>query len=83
MREWVKKKYHLDQKRALRESLYQDNWSFELVVHKLRHPEELDLINKESIEVHKLSEIGDDLSRSNFIIKSAAGADLVDLVMLE
>ena len=83
VREWVQKKYHLDRKRALRESLYPGNWSFELVVHKLRHSEELEYINKEGIVVHKLSDVVDDLSKSNFTIKSAAGADLVDLIMLE
>lgn len=83
VKEWVKKKYLIDKKCYLREMLYPGNWSFELVVHKIRHPEEIVLIANEGVLVHNLIDIIKDLSSSNTLIESAAGASLADLVLLD
>jgi len=83
VKEWVKKKYLLEKKHSLRSGLYPGEWSFELVVHNLRHPEELEHIAKEGVRVHHLSDIINDLSYSEFLIHGAAGADLADLIMLD
>lgn len=83
VKEWVQKKYLLDRKERLRQALYPGSWSFELVVHKLRHPEELKHIEARGITVHHLKDIIGDLSSSDLLIESAAGASLADLVLLD
>ena len=83
VKDWVKKKYHLSRKQTLRSKLYAGHWSLELVVHNLRHPEELAYVKNEGIEVHQLSYIVRELSNSESVIESACGADLVDLVRLD
>lgn len=83
VKEWVEKKYLLKKKDALRKRLASGQWSFELVVHNVKHPEELDLIRKEGIKVHFLSEIVRDLKAGGTLVTSAAGADFADLVLLE
>lgn len=53
------------------------------MVHNVKHPKELDLIRKEGIKVHFLSEIVRDLKAGGTLVTSAAGADFADLVLLE
>jgi hypothetical protein len=82
VREWVNKKYHHEAKKRLRQALFPGEWQYELVIHRLRFPEELDLIAQHGIKVHQLDEIVTSLSRNQTIIQSAAGTELVELVML-
>ena len=49
----------------------------------VKHPVELDLIAEYGIVIHRLTDIVEDLKKSNYVIKSAAGADYVDLVLFE
>ena len=81
--EWIDKKYHLKSKSQLRENLYAGIWTFERVVHKLRHPEELELFEDAGIKIHHLGDIVKELFTTEMLIRSASGADLVDLVLLE
>lgn len=83
VKEWVKKKYFMPEKRKLRESLFPGKWQYELIVNKVRHPEELPFIKKEGVKILHLSDIIEELSSSKTCIRSAAGRDLVELVMLE
>jgi hypothetical protein len=80
--EWVNKKFHLDAKKRLRNTLYQGEWKYELVIHRIRFSDELDLIEKHGIKVHRLDDIVASLSSGSTVIKSASGSDLLELVML-
>ncbi len=81
--EWINKKFHLPRKQELRQALFPEEWSYELVVNKIKHPQELECIRGRGILVHRLRDIVAKLERDDFIIRSAAGADLVDLVRLD
>jgi hypothetical protein len=81
--DWSEKKFNLPRKKELREQLFGGEWSLELVINKVRHPEELAHISEHGILVHHLGDVISELERDRFIIQSAAGADLVDLVKFE
>ena len=83
VKEWVEKKYFMPEKCKLRESLFPGKWQYELVVNKVRHPEELPFIEKEGVKIFHLSDIIEELSSSKTCIRSAAGRDLIELVMLK
>lgn len=80
--EWVEKKFRRPDKKALMAKLWDGHWSSELVVNVVKSDEELELIASEKIKVHRLSDIVSSLSQSNtsFLIGSAGGADIVDLI---
>ena len=78
--EWVEKKYLLPETVKLRKKLYDGNWKFEFVVHRVKHEEELRLIEEHGISVHRLDDIISELSSSNTIVKRASGSDLVELI---
>ena len=82
VKEWIQKKYHHDSKQRLRNALYPGDWRFELVIHRVKFPEELALIEKHGIKIHKLDDIAASLSENRTLIQSAAGSDLLELVML-
>jgi hypothetical protein len=82
VQEWVEKKYLHDDKKRLRNTLFQGEWRYELVIHNVRFPEELELLEKHGIKIHRLDDIVKSLSENKTIIQSAAGSDLLDLVML-
>ena len=60
--------------------LFDGEWSRELVIHKQKHPEELDLIRQAGVTVHNLSEVIASFRQTNTVIPKAAGADFVELV---
>lgn len=80
--EWIEKKYLLPETEKLRKKLYDGNWKFEFVVHRVRHEEELTLIEEHGVSVLRLDDIIKELSLSNTIVKRASGSDLLDLVLL-
>ncbi len=83
VQEWVHKKFDMPRKCKLRESLFPGKWQYELVVNKVRHPDELSFIEEEGIKILRLSDIIEELRSDSTCIKSAAGRDLVELVMLK
>lgn len=83
IQEWIDKKYLLRSKSQLRNKLYTGDWTFELVVHKIRHPEELALLQNAGIRVHHLNDIVKQMATTRMMIESASGASLVDLVRLD
>lgn len=83
VKEWIDKKFHLDRKARLRQALHEGDWEFELVVHQVRHPEELQQIEANGIAIRHLASIVADLAESKHLVPSAAGASLVDLVLLQ
>ena len=81
--EWVNKKYYLDTKKQLRNSCLKGVWKYELVVHHVKYEEELRMVEKHGITIHRLDDIVKSLSgRGKSLIQSASGTDLLDLVML-
>jgi hypothetical protein len=78
--EWVHKKYNHPRKQEQRKALFDGGWTRELVVHKLKHPEELELIRKAGITVYNLREVIGSLKQDHKVVSKAAGADFVELV---
>lgn len=83
---WVDKKFKEKKKAALRERLYPGEWDYELVVHKVKFPDELRALEKH-IKVIRLVKILADLESwaeggkktQGF---TASGAPLVDLMLM-
>jgi len=83
IKEWVNKKFYLEIKEKIRQKLFRGAWSFELVVHQVKFPQELDLLRGQGILIHNLDEIVASLSNGKTtMIPSASGSDLFELVML-
>ena len=82
IQEWIEKKYDLPRKKQVRESLAPGPWSRELVVHRLKHDVEREMVAKAGITVWNLSDIVKDLQRKDALLEGAAGAHLVELVAM-
>jgi len=80
--EWIQKKFDHPKKVALRKRLFPGNWTRELVVNAVKYPEELDLFRKAGITIIRFAEIVRQMQQTTFTIKSAAGSDLLTLMML-
>ncbi|HXB59362.1 MAG TPA: hypothetical protein VNU95_07345 [Candidatus Acidoferrales bacterium] len=80
VREWVRQKFEHPKKVKQRAALFNGKWTRELVVHNLKHPEELTLIREFGITVHSLSELIVSFRRDRTVVSKAAGADFVELV---
>jgi hypothetical protein len=78
--EWVQKKFHRSDKKALMATLWPGQWSSELVVNVVKSEYELSLIEGHNIKIHRLSNIVRSLFAEKFLIGSASGADFVDLI---
>lgn len=78
--EWVEKKFRRSDKIALMQSLWKGDWSCELVANVVKSEDELRLIEGYGIKIHRLHEIISSLARDRFLIASACGADIVDLI---
>jgi len=82
VKQWVVKKFHMSKKQALKHTLCPCKWSAELVVHNVRHPQELALIKEQGVLIHRLKQIVDKLAECKFPLNSAGGGDFVDLVLM-
>ena len=80
--DWVKKKFTLPQKVKMLGQLAPGPWSKELVVHRLKHPEELDLLRARGVTVHQLDDVLNQLMRGETTVERASGGDFLDLVLL-
>lgn len=80
--EWVNKKFENHAKKRLRNTLFQGKWKYELVIHHVKFPEELDLLEMHGIQIHRLDDIVANLSEGRTIIQSASGTDLLQLILL-
>jgi len=65
--EWVEKKYHLPRKQQLLQALAPGEWTHELVVHKLKYPEELDLLRARGVVITLIRAMPPD-ARKNLVI---------------
>ena len=61
-------------------TLWNGEWSSELVVNVVKSEHELKLIASHGIKIHKLTDIVSSLSKERFVIGSASGADIIDLL---
>lgn len=80
--EWVHQKYHLPQKKKMMAALWPGTWSSELVVNIVKHEQELEFIAAQGIKILRLSEIVSSFSQGRFVVPSACGADIVDLIRM-
>ena len=81
VKEWIDKKYHLKRKEDLRQSLYNGEWKYELVLHKVKYADEIEVVKKQGIRIYSLGAIVKSMSGSKgTIIKSAAGTSLMELI---
>lgn len=89
VKEWVEKKFRRSDKKTVMKKLWSGNWSSELVVNVVKADKELKLIAGHKIKIHHLEDIIADLKKDrkknnkDFVIHSACGADLVDLIHME
>ena len=83
-KEWIDKKYHLKRKHDLRQSLYRGEWKYELVLHKVKYIDEIEVVKKQGIHVLSLASIVKSMSSNkNTVIRSAAGTSLMELVEMD
>lgn len=82
VKEWVEKKFTRPRKVKLMETLAPAKWSSELVINNVKSQKEVQMIREHGITVIQLSDVLAELRECEFKIKSAAGADFVDLVSM-
>ena len=82
VKEWVDKKFNKKKKSNLRKKMYDGDWSFELVINNVKYSHEVELIKNEGITVHYLKDVVKVMLDNEYDIKSASGADLVNLMLL-
>jgi hypothetical protein len=80
--DWVKKKFLHPKKLAMLAKLAPGPWTKEVVVHRLKHREELSFLEPHGVIVHFLDDVIARLATNETRVKRAAGGDLVDLVFL-
>lgn len=92
--EWVQKKFRNDNKKKLMQRLWHGEWSSELVLHNVKTgkdkiEKEVELIKGHGIKIIRLKEIIASLAAAEFPmnekfpVKSAAGADFIDLILMD
>lgn len=79
---WVEKKFLRPDKRRMLQQLAPGPWSKELVIHKARHQEEIQLFEELGVQVHGLEEILLEMQEASGPIMRASGGDFLDLVFL-
>lgn len=82
VKEWAEKKFHRRQKLELMAQLWDGKWSSELVLNNVRSQEEVELIRGLGITILWLRDILASLGDGSFVVKSASGADFVDLIQM-
>lgn len=81
VKEWVEGKFKMEKKDAMRKHLWPGNWSFHLVINKVKHSDELAIFHETEVEIIQLGDVlGELKSNTPF---TAAGKDLVDLMVLD
>lgn len=79
---WVDKKYRKPNKVQLFGSLGGGDWSKEFVVHRVKYPDEIELIRSYGINIVYLSDIVKEMRSGKTPIKAASGAELMELMSL-
>ena len=78
--EWVENKFRKKKKTDLIKKICPAKWSSELVINVVKSSDEVKLIQSHGITIIDLSGIVSSLGEEDFILKSAGGADFVDLI---
>ena len=81
--EWVETKFRRPEKMSLMKSLWDGKWSKELVLGVVKSEEEVKLIEGRGVTVLRLKEIISSLAnakKDDFVVESATGGALVDLI---
>lgn len=78
--EWIEKKFHRKDKRALMRKLWEGEWSSELVINSVKSDDEVRLIAGHDVKIIHLKDIILELRGKEFIVNSASGADFIDLI---
>ena len=81
VQEWVKKKFSESSKIELRNRLCAGSWTKELVVGAIKHEDELNLLQKAGVTIHRLKDILAEMGKPS-VVRAATGADLYDLMLL-
>lgn len=81
VKEFIQKKFFDKRKINILRKLFPKDWSRELVVHEVKHPEELELIAKEGIKIIQLRTILKEINENN-VVPAAAGNDFINLINL-
>jgi hypothetical protein len=76
------KKFCLPSKKILMKSLWDAEWTSELVVGDVKYPREISILKKEGVIVHRLKDVIQSLATEKLMLRRAVGADLVDLVQM-
>jgi hypothetical protein len=82
VKEWIDAKYDSPRKDEMRQKLCPGTWSKELVVGVVKHEEEIDLLREAGVTIHRLKDIVSEMTKKQTLVKSAAGADLLDLMLV-
>jgi hypothetical protein len=82
VREWVEAKFNQPGKMKLKQDLCAGDWTKELVVGRIKHEEELDLLSQAGLKVHRLKDILAGMADRSTVVKAAAGTDLCDLMLM-
>ena len=80
--EWIEKKFDHPRKIELRRRLFDGVWTREFVVHKIKHPEELDIMREQGITVLQMKDIVSEMLSTSTQVPSASGSDLLNLMQL-
>ena len=80
--EWVDKKFRKTKKTELLKQLFPSEWKKSLVNNNVKSELELEFIAGEGIELIALPQVIKDLNETDFVVKSASGADFADLIQL-
>ncbi|MGO8925792.1 MAG: hypothetical protein ACLQU3_02685 [Limisphaerales bacterium] len=82
VREWVEAKFNQPHKVELKQRLCPGDWTRELVVGRVKHEDELDLLRQAGLTVHHLKDILVGMADKCTVVKAAAGTDLCDLMLM-
>ena len=82
VQEWVDAKFYLPEKVRLRARLCPGDWTKELVIGKVKHEEEVPMLQEAGVTVHRLKDILEEMVGRQHLVRAAAGADLYDLMQL-
>jgi hypothetical protein len=80
--EWVEKKFHRPEKKLLMHTLWNGDWSSELVVNVVKSDEELKLIAGHGIKILRLNAIVESLASNKIVVACAGGGDIIDLIQM-
>lgn len=81
---WVENKFRMAKKAALRQKLFPGDWTYHFVVNKVKHEGELALFGEiGDVNIVRLTDVLDELKQGIGKNYTAAGKDLIDLIVMD